>query len=295
MTDLQKIELGILEEFKRICENHNLRYFAIGGTCIGAVRHQGFIPWDDDIDVAMPFGDYKAFIKFAKKEIQKPYSLYLHKDHPHWYRNFIKLQNDNTTFAEPDCEIYPDRYTGVYIDVMPLYGMPKGKIAQWFMTNLNDFYHYMNRRHRIPYTNGLRVLNHVEKIISFFYGKRRKDINLYNYRLNKKFSKYSFDNSDKILFGWRDRIDIRYLPFNYKTVFNYKDFKSYKEVPFEDTVIRIPVGYDEYLQTEFGDYMQLPPMEKRIHHETAIVDLHKSYKEYRERKDNGNRIYNRCL
>jgi len=282
MNDLQKVELNNFKEFDRIARKYKLTYFAIGGTCIGAIRHKGFIPWDDDIDVAMPYDDFLKFIEVCKKELKTPYSLYMPEGHPHWFRNFIKLQNDDTTFAEPDTREYADRFTGVYLDIMPLYGMPIGKFRQMLYSGLNDYYHYMNRRHYFPYTNMLKILNWHEKLVTFFHFKEKNDIHIYMNLHRKRFGKIPYNNSNKILFGWRDKIDIRYLPFNYKTVFDLKDFESTVEVPFEDTTIFVPNGYDHYLTQEFGDYMTLPPAEKRINHPTALIDLEKPYSYYME-------------
>lgn len=280
MTELQVVELDLFKEFKKICDKHNLTYYAIGGTCIGAVRHHGFIPWDDDIDVAMPIDDYRSFIQIAKREIPSHIELYLIEDHPHWFRNFIKIHDSNTTFAEADSINHVDRYTGVYMDIMPVYGMPKGRIRQVIASYFNDYYQYMNRRQRIPYTNGRHFIDYIIKIPRLLHGRNRKELTLYNNMIEKRFGKYKVNNSDKILFGWRDRIENAHLAFSYKTMFDYKDFSSTIDLPFEDTTIKVPVGFDHYLTSEFGDYMKLPPEEKRITHNTAIVDLEKPYKEY---------------
>lgn len=280
MTDLQAVELNLYKEFKIICDKNKLSFFAIGGTCIGAIRHKGFIPWDDDIDVAMPIQDYKKFIKIARDELPANIGLYLVEEHPHWYRNFVKIHDENTTFAESDSKDYPDRYTGVYMDIMPVYGMPKGKIRQTVKSYINDYYQYMNRRQRIPYTNGYHFIDYIIKVLRLVHGKKRNELTLYNELIDRSFGKYAFSNSDKVLFGWRDRIENAHLSFSYKTVFDYKDFASTVEVPFEDTVMRVPIGYDHYMTTEFGNYMKLPPEEKRITHNTAIVDLDTPYKEY---------------
>ena len=101
-TTLQEIELDIFKRFKRLCQDYNLRYFAIGGTCIGAIRHNGFIPWDDDIDVAMPLEDYIKLKEIAMRELEYPYSLYTTEKNRHWYAGSMKMQNENTTFIEKD-------------------------------------------------------------------------------------------------------------------------------------------------------------------------------------------------
>ena len=280
MTELQAVELRLYKEYKRICDDNGLMYFATGGTCIGTIRHNGFIPWDDDIDVAMPIEDYKKFIRIAKNELKDGYEIYLIEEHPHWYRNFIKIHDTNTTFAEADSAEHLDRYTGVYMDIMPVYGMPAGKFSQLMASYINDYYQYMNRRQRIEYKNGRHFLDIVLKLPRIIHGRRRKELTLYNSLIDKKFGKYPYNNSDKVLFGWRDRIENAHLAFSYRTVFDYSDFSDTIDMNFEDTVMKMPIGYDHYLRTEFGDYMQLPPEDKRITHNTAIIDLNKPYKEY---------------
>ena len=283
MTELQTVILDIFKQFKRICDENRLTYYAIGGTCLGAVRHHGFIPWDDDLDVAMPFEDYKKFQEIAETQLPVPYSLYTKAGHPHWVWNFIKLQNDDTSFFERDAMAYPDLRTGVYIDIMPLYGLPKGSVAQFAASLRNDYYQLMYRRQCLPYTRGVKkTLNCVFALLRSAYGKQSKKNDFFSNRMNAYFSKYAFDNSDKILFGFRDRIDNAKHPFSYEVVFDYCDFQSSVEHPFEDTTIPIPSGYDHYLRSEFGDYMTLPPVEKRITHNPAWMSLNQPHGTYKD-------------
>lgn len=282
MNELQKTILNIFKEFKRICDNHGLCYFAIGGTCIGAVRHNGFIPWDDDIDIAMPVADYRQFLAIAEKELKKPYSLYTPKDHIHWTWNFVKIQDESTTFIEKRLENEPDSYMGAFIDVMPIYGMPKGKFRQFVCSARNDYYQYMNRRQRHRYQGWKKSLDVFISVYKrIVYKSLRNDPMLFLNKIEACFGKYPYDNSDKVIFGWRDRIMNRHLNFSYGTVFDHKYFASAIEYPFEDTIMNVPIGFDSYLSKEFGNYMSIPPERERLIHSTAIVDLSRSYKDYR--------------
>ena len=277
---IQQIELDLFKEFKRICDKHHLRYFAIGGTCIGAVRHKGFIPWDDDIDVAMPYQDYKKFQKVSQDELQDNYSIYVPECHRHWHYNFMKLQNDCTTFIESFQDGYVDDYTGIYMDIMPIYGMPRGKLAQYFASVICDLLIYLNAGHRQPFCE---LKTKKLKIVQFFNAPIRK-LKPYNYYIEiieKIFGKYSLDCSDKILFGWRYKPSIFRKKYTYKSVFYFDDFKEMLQCPFEDVSIAIPCGYDRYLTMDFGNYMELPPKDKRVtRHKTKVIDLNKSYKDY---------------
>lgn len=280
IKEIQQVELRILKEFKRICNKYHLRYFAIGGTCIGAVRHNGFIPWDDDIDIAMPFEDYRKFQAIASKELLSNYSLFKPENHAYWNDNFMKLQNDDTTFIEASKAKHKDCYTGVNIDIMPIYGMPNGKRKQCFTSVICDILLFLNKRQRSPLCEQDSKL---QKIIWFlnFPIRKYKTYNYYTCLLKKMFEKYSFSYSDKIIFGWRKRPSRFHKNYTYQNVFNYEDFKEMTELRFEDTSIAVPCGYDRYLTMDFGNYMKLPPKEKRYpQHETVLIDLNKSYKYY---------------
>lgn len=280
-TKLQEIELDIFKRFKRLCQDYNLRYFAIGGTCIGAIRHNGFIPWDDDIDVAMPLEDYTKLKEIALRELEYPYSLYTTEKNRHWYAGSMKMQNENTTFIEKDCFKYEDRHTGAWIDIMPVYGLPQGSIKQYFASILSDIYLFLNRRFRLDYDQQITILNKVLwKMLKVL--KRGRNFNYYIEKSERVLGKYPFDNSNKIIFSWRQR-PYFFRKTNYKNVFFYEDFKNDIEVPFEDTTIKVPIGYDRYLRMDFGDYMQLPPLDKRApRHNADIIDMNRSYRYYME-------------
>lgn len=280
IRNIQLVELNLFKEFKRICDKYHLTYFAIGGTCIGAVRHNGFIPWDDDMDIAMPYRDYKKFQRIAKRELMSGYSIFTPEEHEHWFGNFSKIQNDHTTFIESSQIDYTDDYTGIYVDIMPIYGMPKGRIAQHVASVLCDGLCFLNARHRYPFC---RQKSNLQKLVWLLDVPLRKmlSFNCYIEILEKIFRRYPFDNSDKIIFGWRKRPGRFHKNYTYQNVFDYKDFKNMKELPFEDISMAVPCGYVNYLTMDFGDYMKLPPDKARYpRHETVMIDLNKSYKEY---------------
>ena len=289
MTDVQEVILSIFKSIKAICEKNNLRYFAIGGTCIGAVRHNGFIPWDEDLDIAMPYEDYCKFIDISRRELPDKYKLYSPEENRHWCRNYIKIHDISTTYAEKESQMFDDRYTGVFVDVMPIYGLPKGRISQFFYQKLNTVYLNMNKIQRVYYLNDDRssftlsqkVIYGVLSILPLIHYPNNKDYMLYNALIRKLFERVPFDNSDKVLFGWRNELGIIFRrAFHYQTMLPYSVFSSYTTVLFEDTDIRIPVGFDSYLTKEFGDYMSIPPKSKQIRHDPVIMDLKKSYAHY---------------
>ncbi len=282
--DIQQQILNLFSVFRDICKRHNLTYFAIGGTCLGAVRHKGFIPWDDDMDVAMPYEDYKAFIEIACKELPSHYALLLPQCSQHWEQAFIKLHNTQTTFIELSRACYPDAYVGVFLDIMPLYGLPNKSWQQKYYAFLANIFIHQNKLFRYSWR---QAISWSEKLIwctTLLERLTSKPFDYFVHRIEITMGKLKFNNSNKILFGWRKQPFLPWHHTNYKQVFYYKDFASSIEVPFENTTIAIPIGYDNYLKMDFGDYMKLPPVEKRNPgHQTAIIDLERPYSYYQRR------------
>lgn len=270
MNEVQERELSVLKEIVKVCERHHLRYFAIGGTCIGAVRHQGFIPWDDDIDIGMPRRDYELFRNHYYAELPE----YLHKldcdnSAQHSYL-FTKIHDSRTAYVEYYAKDSLERYTGAFVDVMPVDGLPKdsGKERRivWKLILLG----YLNARNRpIPFRGDSvsRVLKYcIKRIfrIPFHY-------NFFSDKVLSTVSRYDFNTSEDCIFTWRaGSLD---LPIK-RIVFRKEWFNSEVEVPFEDMLIKLPVAYDAYLKQDFGDYMTPPPKEQQHSiHDVYINDM----------------------
>jgi lipopolysaccharide cholinephosphotransferase len=126
---LHIIELAMLGEFIRICQKYSLRYYLIGGSALGAVRHSGFIPWDDDIDIGMPRVDYEKFLSVAQAELDADLFLQTHKTDPAYPFSFAKIRNSKTTFIQSDSSHLQMNH-GVYIDIFPLDGYPSSKLSR---------------------------------------------------------------------------------------------------------------------------------------------------------------------
>ena len=119
LEKLHKVEIEILDEFVRICNKYNLEYYLIGGTMLGAVRHQGFIPWDDDIDVGIMRKDYDLFIKYAREELGDKYYLDCYETNKEYYLPFAKIRKNNTIFNE-QVSAHLNNHKGIYIDIIPV-------------------------------------------------------------------------------------------------------------------------------------------------------------------------------
>ena len=274
---MQLVELDIFKAFKAIYEKHNLRYFAIGGTCIGAVRHHGFIPWDDDMDVAMPYEDYVKFFEVAPSELPENLAV-IDLNARHLPQFFMKIHNINTAIIGEYNLHYKEGYAGLFIDIFPINGLPRGKLRQ------KIFIFIIRMLRKCDFVLRYEVHETLKKKL-FLLFTRKVPFYYFANLIKNIVSKCKFDFSDKIIFPWRA------LPGDpqdkyYQGVFYHEDFKNFLEVPFEDTTMRVPVGYDRYLTMDFGDYMTLPPEDKRrsLHIETAkIIDFERSYKYYQER------------
>ena len=137
LKKLHNVEVEILDEFNRICNKHNLQYFLSYGTLLGAVRHQGFIPWDDDLDVSMPREDYEKFIEIAEDELNKEYYIDNKNTNDKYYLNFTKLRKKNTVF-EQDFQVNYDGPKGIWVDIFPIDEIKKENSKLLFIQNKLD-------------------------------------------------------------------------------------------------------------------------------------------------------------
>lgn len=281
MNEVQQKILEIFIEIDKICKKHNLRYYAIGGTCIGAVRHQGFIPWDDDIDIAMPGRDYEAFMKIARKELPEPFELIAPEVMIH--RSYVgaKVHNINTTFVEEDMKRYQDSYSGIYVDILPLYGLPENKVKRTVFAGVVNLVLQLNYAKQRPLSDRKtmfqKILYLCLKPFTFFVS-----YNFYIKLWKRIISKYDFDSAKYTGYLWT-KILIKKLN---KRIFKKAWFDNYVELPFENIKMRCPCNWNAYLSKQFDDYMKLPPESERIRHsDGAIVDVNQSYKVYQHNND----------
>ena len=272
MNEIQSIILDIYVHIKSICDENDLRYYAIGGTCLGAIRHKGFIPWDDDLDIAMPEKDYKRFIHIANNNLPPYLRLITPKNYVHSICLFSKVHNVKTTLIES--VDYPEDYKGVYVDIMPLYGVPSNRIESKRYINKLRLLQRLNYAKRRSFRECRGLLRKLFWLIMRPFNMFVDDI-YYISQWEKVVEKNSFDMSQYTGYLWAKRLK--------QLIFPKEWFGDYVEKPFETTTIRCPAGWDSFLKCMFGDYMQLPPEEERsTHGEGGIVDLHRSYLFYQK-------------
>lgn len=271
MNDLQKKELEILKEFIRICKKLKITYYLDSGTLLGCIRHEGFIPWDDDIDVSMPRKDFDIFIKKAPNMLQKKFFIQTNKSDKEYTMAFAKLRNSETTFIESTTK-HRNINHGIYMDIFPLDNYDTHKKIRnnfdKFMFRIYDI--YINKYYDLNCTFSKKY-KIIEKIINFIY--RNKDL---SYIVNKK---------EKISTRLKNKNTDFYHCYYYFTtkniIYNKEIFGNGIIKKFEGIDVNVPQKYDEYLKLMYGDYMKLPPKEKRVaHHYCEIIDMNKSYIEY---------------
>ena len=251
ISEIRAVQLDILSAVDEFCNKNNIRYFLSYGTLLGAIRHEGFIPWDDDIDITMPYPDYKIFVKTFCHEIYRVNSIFIDDEYPY---HLVKVDDNRTKLVEPaDKKID----IGVNIDVSPLIGLPSDKRKAISYFNRIDFW----RSRILLAKNVLRKKRSIVKQIPIGIVKALPISRKYIIqKIDSLSSKYSFDNSTYVIcvgsFNPNSEIAERKL------------FDHYAEHSFENRLYRIPSGWDEWLKILFGDYMKLPPEEKRVtHHE----------------------------
>ena len=271
----KEILLNTMKRFIKLCEEHNINYFGSGGTVLGAVRHQGLIPWDDDIDVYMLRNDYEKFLSL-KNQIKGSGFEICTIDDKNYYLPYAKFCNANTTIWERKDLPY---IMGVFIDIFPL-DECNGDVEQ--IRNKRKTFGDIFEK----YFYSIKKLD-TQKVIEYWksgYKKRClaiiKEFTLLHMPGNQDYYKKNVLDYIEMIKGGKGNF-LFHIFFTYdveKEIFKKEWFEDYIELPFEDFKIRVAKGYKEYLIQMFGDYMTPPPPEKqKSRHFHYFVDLDKRY------------------
>lgn len=262
LESLQRCEVEILNEFVRICKKFSLNYFVVGGTLLGAIRHQGFIPWDDDIDVAMLREDYEYFAKFCSKELDEQYFYQCAETDPNYFLSYAKIRKKNTCAFENRFRNSKFQ-NGVFIDIIPLDFCPRPGIICHFLFNVLAV---MNYRGQVDSGEEYRPYREFSGKMGYcflrFFGKRQ----LWRLRkrvlnMSAKLSKKNYLASYSGAYGY------------YREVFPISWFGKGSTVWFWGGQYAGPSEPDKILSQIYGkEYMRFPPVEDRLGH----IDLEKS-------------------
>lgn len=271
------IELDLLDHLLKLCKKYELTCWVIAGTMLGAVRHRGFIPWDDDIDVALPRRDFQKLISLASKELKFPYFLQTPQSDPYYYSPTIRLRNSNTTGL-----IESDRYrktnNGIYIDIFPLDSWPDDIRTQTRMINWITIHNKLLIDRQYLKANTIKNIFYLLCNKIYFYVFKYEDV-------LKKFDKYcaQYNDSDCTRIAYVARGRAKSECFRYD--WTKEETESTVYLDFESIKVPVPVGYKSCLKKRYGDYMKFPPVEERGQWHEGIItfDPDISYREYQSR------------
>lgn len=260
--DTQLVTLDLLKQIDKICNELNIQYYIMFGTLIGTIRHKGYIPWDDDIDIGMKENDYNKFVDYFINNRGKLSPLELHNPNTN-KDSFYNISRvvDNTYHLEFDGLKYT---SGSFIDVYPLEGLGKEGDLDYWRKRFKKYLKwqrgvYMNCSKSIWFgkSNLKKVMNLPYMVFSRLVGKQ--------YFINK------FNQHKR--FSWEESEYIG-TPCWIRDIFRKDDFEEVIRAPFEDTEVWIPKNYDAILRMAYGDYMQLPPEDKRVpHHDYSAYKI----------------------
>ena len=261
LKTIQQTELGILEAVTAFCEREGIRYFLDSGTLLGAIRHNGFIPWDDDVDIAMLYPDYCRFLEIAQSGLGGAFFIQNHNTDDHFYRSYTKVRLNGVNVLTKDMEHW-DVHRGAWIDIFPMFYSDSEKDIRRkrriyrFCSALQEQNYY-----RSCLKNSKRTLRNIARYVILLSlcvipMKLRKKIHskLLEYIFSRKYGRYLC------------RCEMIIRQFDTSC---YEGEECFHQ--FEHLSLRIPSGYDKVLRDEYGDYMQFPPENERGNHGELMI------------------------
>lgn len=273
LKELQKISIEMAEYFVDFCNNHELTCYLCGGGCIGAIRHKGMIPWDDDLDFFMPRNDYEKMITIWKSEENENSRYILEKsDEKHIDHNlFVTIRDAKTTLIK-SYQKNLDITHGVSLDVLPLDGYPNNFLQRKFQCFWALIYSLYCAQ-LVPANHG-KLISCLGSLALHMVPIKKIRYKIWRFA-EKRMSKYQINECNGIT-------ELCSGPGYMRNWYPREAFDKAIFTTFENCKLPVPVGYDDYLKIAFGDYMVLPPIEKRVgHHEAFFMDLSTSFIEYK--------------
>ena len=265
---LHKVDMDIVKEVVRVCDAHNFKYYMLGGTMLGAIRHKGFIPWDDDIDLGMPRDDYEAFLELAEKALPAYLKVVNYRNDPNYQYYITRVQDTQTRVVEERIG-NDNKYTCASIDIFPVDGTPNNPI-------LRKIYFFRVLYHRalmsLCYKDSIdrkRKRSKKEKLLLWIMERIPVEKLTTPYKQKCKIDKLLRSQKvegsayiGNIMGAYRTR---EIVPADY-----YGEGAYY---PFEDIQLRGMAKAEAYLTFTYGDYMRLPPEDQRKTH-FKILEIH---------------------
>ncbi len=258
--EVKKALFDITMDFVDYCEKHNLKYVMVGGTLLGAVRHKGFIPWDDDIDLGMPRGDYDRLHELIKTEpISPKYKLVSitagNSPYP-----FAKLLDMSTKIINSKTSLH----TELWIDIFPIDGQEK--MSEEGLVKKAEHlkkYGFLLENACCEYGSGKNLIKKIFKVPVIAYSRIR-GAEAYGRMIDKEARSQTLESCpDAAITAWG----------GVKAAIAKEKMLTTCELEFEGAMLKAPVGYDDYLKGLYGDYMKLPPEKDRVNHSIEIVKI----------------------
>lgn len=255
VRSVQRLQMEALHEVDRICRRHQLRYYLIGGTLIGAVRHKGFVPWDDDIDIAMLRPDYEAFLAVCREELEDRFFLQNATTDPYFYQSLTRICTEGTYINEGYSKHLPF-HKGLYLDIFPLDPIPDSEkerkkhareIRRWDKLIFYKSCYVYDRGFLRTKWLGKKILQMLLAPVSFSWIMDRKE------RAIRR-----FEHEDR---QWICSTASRY-PYE-KQIHPVSRFGNPEYLEFEGERVPAPTDWHGYLQQVYGNYMKLPPEEQQ--------------------------------
>ena len=262
---LQYTELDILKEIIRICKSNDIKYFTVGGTTLGAIRHDGFIPWDDDIDIGMLRSDYDKFLLIASEQLADDYFILNHQINKNFPSFFTKICKKGTIFLEKDTAKLKYNH-GIFVDVFPFDNLPDNENKRKRAKRRIQFFDQLFKSKILWKISNVSTNKHktIAKIIRvtlhiFLLPFSKKY--LYN-KLQKYLQKFNRFETDFVSACGRNALETK--KSNLLPTIAHK---------FEDIFVEIPNNYEAVLTQQYGNYMALPPVEKRVSHCAEVLSF----------------------
>ena len=252
---LRKTELALLDEFSRVCSELGLRWFLVQGSLLGAVRHGGFIPWDDDIDVGMMRADHERFVREAQKLLPAWCFLQTHKTDPGYMQCYSKLRDSRTVFWETTYKNI-DMNHGVYIDIFPFDEYPDGVLSTaWYEARKLLIRYRLRGMYYIPRDRKPSAANLARALLRRFS------------RLCYPTEEEAFQAQERMIRGARGRrLTSAGSPWGRRELLTAEILRGSTPLRFEGRQYPGPEHFDAYLSKVYGDYRKLPPPEERVSH-----------------------------